>query len=103
MRVQQLIEKFTNNYEYLDEAGYDEVEYNGEIEQQLFDSMYTNIVLPYFKTYYKDTDIYFNYFYTTNDNGLGLAFSGSEEITIELLSDFDLNAETVELFKERVK
>lgn len=38
MRVQQLIEKFTNNYEYLDETGYDEVEYNGEIEQQLFDS-----------------------------------------------------------------
>lgn len=103
MRAQRLIDIFTSNYEYLDETGYDEVEYNGEIEQQLFDSMYMSIVLPYFKPYYKYTDIYFNYFYTTNEKGLGLAFSGSEEITIELLSDFDLNAETVELFKDQVK
>ena len=101
--INKLIENFTNHYEYLDETGYDEIEYNGEIEQQLFDSMYMSIVIPYFKPYYKDTDIYFNYFYTTNDNGLGLAFRGFKDITIELNSDFDLNAETVELFKEQVK
>jgi len=102
MRVQQLIEDFTNHYVYLDETGYDEIEYNTEIEQQLFDSMYMNIVLPYFKPHYKNTDIYFNYFYVTDENGLGLAFSGAKEITIELLSDFDLNIDTVEIFKEQI-
>lgn len=101
--INKLIENFTNHYEYLDETGYDEIEYNGEIEQQLFDSMYMSIVIPYFKPYYKDTYIYFNYFYTTNDSGLGLAFGGFKDITIELNSDFDLNAETVELFKEQIK
>jgi len=102
MSVQQLIENFTNHYVYLDETGYDEIEYNTEIEQQLFDSMYTSIVLPYFKTHYKNTGIYFNYFYVTDEKGLGLAFSGEKEITIELLSEFDLNINTVEIFKEQI-